>query len=61
LIYKSNIYIVALDLKKAKMIEDVLKNNLLILESLGDSINFLDDEEIHYLGNWDAEKYRQNL
>lgn len=61
LLYDKNIYIVAVDLKKAKMIEDVLKNNLIILNALEDNINFIDDKEIMYLGNWDAEKYRQNL
>ena len=60
-IYKNKIYIFAIDLKKAKMIEDVLKNNLIILEALQENINFLEDEEIEYLSNWEAEKFRQNL
>ncbi len=61
IIFNDSLYIMAQDLKKAKMIEDVLKNNLLILNSLKDKINYLEDSEIDYLGNWEAEKYRQKL
>ena len=25
------------------------------------NINFLDEDEIKYLNNWDAEKYRKNI
>lgn len=59
--YNSLIYIMAADLKKAKMIEDVFKNNLLIAHALGSELQFLEDGEISYLGNWEAEKYRQKL
>lgn len=59
--YKGLIYIMATDLKKAKMIEDVFKNNLLIADNLGPNLLFLDDSEISFLGNWEAEKYRQKL
>ncbi len=61
IIYKDLLYIIATDLKKAKMIEDVFKNNLLILNALKDDVAYLEDEEISYLGNWEAEKYRQNI
>ena len=59
--YKGFIYIMAADLKKAKMIEDVFKNNLLIANTLESDLQFLEDSEISYLGNWEAEKYRQKL
>lgn len=59
--YKGLIYIMAADLKKAKMIEDVFKNNLLIAKTLGSDLQFLEESEISYLGNWEAEKYRQKL
>ncbi len=59
--YKGLPYIMAADLKKAKMIEDVLKNNLLIANTLDIKLQFLEDSEISYLGNWEAEKYRQKL
>lgn len=59
--YNGLTYIIAADLKKAKMIEDVFKNNLLIAKNLGSDLQFLEDSEISYLGNWEAEKYRQKL
>ena len=59
--YRGHLFIIAADLKKAKMIEDVFKNNLLIAASLKDDLNFLDEEEIIFLGNWEAEKYRKDL
>lgn len=59
--YQGCTYIMAPDLKKAKMIEDVLKNNLLIANALDTELQFLEDDEISYLGNWEAEKYRQKL
>ena len=59
--YNNRVYILAVDLKKAKMIEDVFKNNLLIANTLGTNLNFLEGSEISYLGNWEAEKYRQKL
>lgn len=59
--FNGRVYIIAADLKKAKMIEDVFKNNLLIVSALGNDLQFLEDSEISYLGNWEAEKYRQKL
>lgn len=59
--YNKRVYIMATDLKKAKMIEDVFKSNLLVVGSLKNELEFLEDSEIRYLGNWEAEKYRQNL
>ncbi|AUP79386.1 class II aldolase/adducin family protein [Flavivirga eckloniae] len=61
IVFNSFLYIVSKDLKKAKMIEDVCKNNLMILQETKEDIVFLDNSEISYLGNWEAEKYRQNL
>jgi len=61
IIYNDHLYIVAADLKKAKMIEDVFKNNLLIASSLESELNFLEEEEVLFLGNWEAEKYRKEL
>lgn len=58
-IYKNNIYAVANNIKKAKEIEDVLKFQTMVFENNGNEILTLDDEEINYLENWDAEKFRQ--
>ncbi len=61
IVYNDHLYIVAADLKKAKMIEDVFKNNLLIANNLDADLNFLELSEIEFLGNWEAEKYRKEL
>jgi hypothetical protein len=54
------IYINSHSLTKCKEIEDVLKSNLLILDS-GFEKNYLSSDEICFLNNWDAEKYRKLL
>jgi HAD superfamily hydrolase (TIGR01549 family) len=54
------IYINSHSLTKCKEIEEVLKSNLLVLDS-NSSKNFLTPEEICFLNNWDAEKYRKLL
>ena len=59
-IYKEHIYIVSHSLQKCKEIEDVFKSNLMIMDSVYDK-NYLSTEEICYLNNWDAEKYRKLL
>jgi HAD superfamily hydrolase (TIGR01549 family) len=59
-IYKEHIYIISHSLQKCKEIEDVFKSNLMIMDSIYDK-NYLSTEEICYLNNWDAEKYRKLL
>lgn len=59
-IYKEHIYIVSHSLQKCKEIEDVFKSNLMIMDSVYDK-NYLSTEEICFLNNWDAEKYRKLL
>ena len=54
------IYINSHNIQKCKEIEDVLKSNLIILDTEM-SKNFLSYEEICFLNNWDAEKYRKLL
>lgn len=53
------LYIVSHNLKKAKEIEDVLRFNILVLSQSCNNINYLTSEEVAYLSNWDAEKFRQ--
>lgn len=60
IIENGNIYINSHSLNKCKEIEDVLKSNLIILDTTYEK-NYLSLEEICYLNNWDAEKYRKNL
>lgn len=59
-ILEKEVYLIEKSLKKAKLVEDVLKNNLMILESQADQVEYLTEIELAYLGNWEAEKYRQN-
>jgi hypothetical protein len=54
------VYINSHSLTKCKEIEDVLKSNLLILDSEFQKV-YLSNEEICFLNNWDAEKYRKLL
>ena len=60
IIENSEIYINSHSLTKCKEIEDVLKSNLLILDSNFEK-NYLSIDEICFLNNWDAEKYRKLL
>ena len=52
------IFINSHSLTKCKEIEDVLKSNLLILDNNFEK-NYLSVDEICFLNNWDAEKYRK--
>jgi rhamnose utilization protein RhaD (predicted bifunctional aldolase and dehydrogenase) len=61
IIYNNNIFIISESVKKAKEIEDVLKFHLMILSHNNSNINFLSQDELKYLGNWEAEKFRQKL
>lgn len=61
-IYKGRLFFRASTLKKAKEMEDVLKFHMMVLaQSKNMSLNFLPKEELDYLSNWEAEKYRQKL
>jgi phage-related protein len=60
IIEKGSIYINSHSLTKCKEIEEVLRSNLIILDSTHDKI-YLDSDEICFLNNWDAEKYRKLL
>ena len=55
----NNIYITSHSLNKCKEIEEVLKANLFVLDSDERDKNYLSMEEICFLNNWDAEKYRK--
>lgn len=54
------VYITANSLAKCKDIEDVLKSELIIVDSEMNK-NYLLDTEIGFLNNWDAEKYRKTV
>ena len=62
ILYKDVIYLLAKNLKKAKEIEDVLRFHVLVsFQNLKTEINNLSDDEMSFLDNWDAEKFRQDL
>lgn len=53
------IYTTGSNMKKCREIEDVLKAHYLCQSVYGnDNIDTLDDQEMNYLNDWDAEKYR---
>lgn len=52
-------YFIAQTVKKAKEVEEVYKAHTLVLASLLQAQNYLSDNELAYLGNWEAEKYRK--
>lgn len=60
IIEKDSIYINSHSLTKCREIEEVLRSNLIILDSTLDKV-YLDSDEICFLNNWDAEKYRKLL
>jgi hypothetical protein len=61
-IYQGKILFVAQNIKKAKEMEEVFKFHIMVLEQciISDK-NFLELEELAYLSNWEAEKYRQKI
>ncbi|ULY68552.1 class II aldolase [Chlorella virus XW01] len=60
IIYNNEIYINSTTLNKCKDIEEVLIANLLILDNKYEK-NYLSNDELYYLSNWDAELFRKNL
>jgi HAD superfamily hydrolase (TIGR01549 family) len=58
IIVNDSVYINSNSLNKCKEIEDVLLSNLMILDSNYEK-KYLPTEEICFLNNWDAEKYRK--
>lgn len=60
IVLKNKLYFIASNIKKAKEIEDVFKFHIMVLEqNLKQDVNFLELDELAYLSNWEAEKYRQ--
>ncbi|MEM9103097.1 MAG: class II aldolase/adducin family protein [Pseudomonadota bacterium] len=47
--------------KKAQEAEELLRFHCMLINKLGNSIERLTWEEVRYLSNWDAEKYRQGV
>jgi len=60
IIINNNVYINSISLGKCRDIEEVLLSNLIVLDSNIEK-NYLSNDEICFLNNWDAEKYRKML
>ena len=60
IIINNNVYINSISLGKCRDIEEVLLSNLIVLDSNSEK-NYLSNDEICFLNNWDAEKYRKML
>ena len=60
IIINHNIYIISNSITKCREIEEVLLSKLLIADN-NQKKTFLSSDEICFLNNWDAEKYRQLL
>ena len=64
IIYDNNLFFRASSIKKAKEMEEVLKFHIMVLaqnDNKNKILNFLEMEELAYLLNWEAEKFRQKL
>jgi len=61
LVVKQQVYFCANSIKKAKEAEELLKFHLLVVSQKPDGIERLDLEEVGYLSNWEAEKFRQGV
>ncbi len=62
ILYQNNLFFRASSIKKAKEMEEVFKFHIMVLEqNIRNEKNFLKLDELAYLSNWEAEKYRQKL
>lgn len=62
IIYDDKLFFIGSTLKKAKEMEEVIKFHIMVLaQNENKKLNFLATEELDYLSNWEAEKYRQEL
>ncbi|MFC1510643.1 class II aldolase/adducin family protein [Candidatus Omnitrophota bacterium] len=61
IIFEDNVYLMAPSIHKARQMEELLKFHLMVLTHNNGNVTTLSDDEIHYLSNWEAEKYRQEI
>lgn len=62
ILYEGQIYILAESMKKARDIESVLRFSAEVnMLNCDYDIEWLSDEEVSFLQNWDAEKYRKSM
>ncbi|SFD73390.1 class II aldolase/adducin family protein [Flavobacterium phragmitis] len=62
ILYDHKIFFISSNVKKAREIEDVFKFHITVLVNSNiETINFLEEDELFYLSNWEAEKFRQKI
>ena len=62
IIFNQHIFFIAVNIKKAKEMEEVMKLHIMVLEkNKKNNKNFLGFKELLYLNNWEAENYRKKI
>ena len=62
IIFNNKLFFIAENIRKTKEIEEMFKSHIMVLAiNKYSQNNFLKREELSYLSNWEAEKYRQNI
>jgi len=61
IIFEDHVFFIAQNVKKAKEIEDMFKFHVITVDMARDNVIDLPLDELIYLGNWEAERYRQNI
>jgi rhamnose utilization protein RhaD (predicted bifunctional aldolase and dehydrogenase) len=62
IIYKNNLFFIAENVKKTKEMEEVFKFHIMVLKkNINIKINFLENSELSYLSQWEAERFRGKL
>lgn len=61
IVIEDRLYFIAQNLCKTLEVEDVFVGHIQTLIGAARTDCALPEEELHYLGNWEAEKYRQNF
>lgn len=60
-LHEGKIFIMGDNIRKCRDAEEVLKAHVMTLRTAPSVMKFLEHEEVEYLLQWDAEKYRQRL
>lgn len=62
ILFEKKVFFIAINVKKAKEMEEVMKFHIIVLdETINKDNNFLESDELAYLSNWEAEKFRQKI
>jgi hypothetical protein len=61
IVFEDHLFLIGANVKKCKESEEVLKSHVLTLSTATPNVQFLANDELKYLMNWDAEKYRQRI